>query len=124
MNYSVKIAESGDYVIVNATGPVYRETARAFTEDAYTLSKQTGILKHLIDLRGFPNMETLVENFKYADTDLGALPMLDRRVRVALLVDEDDHSHDVIETLVVNRGHTVRIFRNLEKALEYLKVKG
>jgi DNA-binding response OmpR family regulator len=40
---------------------------------------------------------------------------------VAMLVAEDDHSHDFVETVMSNRGYKTRLFRDLEEALKYLE---
>lgn len=123
MSYTISIAKDSKYIFIDVKGPLYTETAMEYTVKSHQLGKQKGIQKYLVDLTESTNMETPVSNFNFAESDLPATPEIDRRAKVAFLVKEDDHSHDFVETLIINRGHKVRIFRDLPSALEFLEIE-
>lgn len=122
--YTIKVADSGDYIIIKVIGDIDRKFAMEYAVESHKLGAKKGILKYLVDATEARNIESTVGNFDFADVDMKDVPEIDKRAKVANLVAPDDHSHDFIETVTLNRGHNFRIFRDLQEALNFLGVKG
>ena len=123
MNYEIKIAETGDHIIIKVHGILTAEIAMQYVRDSHRLGKEKNIHKYLVDLTEAPNELTTVANFDFADAKLDQNPDIDRSAIVAWLVAQDDHSHDFMETLTRNRGHNVKICRDMESCMEYLRLR-
>jgi hypothetical protein len=64
----------------------------------------------------------VIENYEFAYEKVSPNPKINKLAKVALLVSKNDHSHDFIETVSINAGLQVKLFRNQKAALEYLGV--
>ena len=88
--------------------------------EAAQKGREENISAFLYDLRGSSNVESISANYRYVREDMKGQG-LDRSSRVAMLTRPDDTSHDFIETLLVNTGYNVRIFRDEEAAVAWLE---
>jgi len=121
MNYTIKVSDTGDYILITVDGNVNPEIAMEYTAKSHKLGNELGIMKFLVDLRNARNVEMLGDNYNFVTQDLADHQRVDRRAKVALLVSKEDHSHDFIETVSRNSGHNVTLFRSLKKALKHLR---
>lgn len=121
MNYTMEISENRKYIRTVVTGKITREFAGRYSVAASEFGKANGIDRFLFDVRDARNVESTMQNYQYAYTDLPRLE-LERKVRVAIFRDPEDHSHDFIELVAANAGYNVRFFDDEESALAWLDV--
>jgi hypothetical protein len=121
MTYKISIADNRKYIIIEVHGKLTRENAMTYTLESHKLGAEIGVLRFLVDAVDARNAETVGENYDFAYKDVNETPEIERRARVALLVEPDDHSHDFVETLFINSGHNVRLFRDRQMAIDYLE---
>ena len=77
-------------------------------------------LNHLlVDLRGCRNEDKPANNFFFAKDDTQKAG-LNSEARIALLVEQEDHSHDFVTTAMRNAGFNVSIFREESTAISWL----
>jgi hypothetical protein len=119
MSFSLSIPDGANFVLVCITGRVTREVALESGVAATALGNAKGLCRFLYDLRSAPNTETAASNYYFVYQDMPERG-LTRNVRVALLAAPDDHSHDFVETLMLNAGYVVSLFREEQAALEWL----
>jgi hypothetical protein len=100
-------------------GEITCEEAMKCSEECHSTGNKLGILKFLVDATEARNVESALKNYYFAYKDLDA-SQVDKRARVALLVDPGDTSHDFLETLCRNAGHDVTLFRERELAERHL----
>jgi len=101
-------------VLVDITIPIAMDFTIAIDE----LATKHDIKRMFFDLRGVRNIAGVGENYKYAHKELRDFK---RRYNiVAMLTDPDDHSHDFVETVTKNAGHTVKSFHTEQEALRWL----
>jgi hypothetical protein len=123
MEYVINISENGRYIIVKVKGEMDGLSAMQYTEESHALAQKKGIDKFLIDLTDARNSLRVIENYEFAYEKVVPNPAINKLAKVALLVSKNDHSHDFIETVSINAGLKVRLFRNIEAALDYLGVE-
>jgi hypothetical protein len=122
MKYEINISSDKRYIIVKVTGEMDGLAAMQYTEEAHIMAKSNGIDKFLIDLTEARNTLRVIENYEFAYEKVAPNPLINKLAKVALLVSKNDHSHDFIETVSINTGLLVKLFRNHESALNYLDV--
>ncbi|MDO9510337.1 MAG: hypothetical protein Q7J34_01140 [Bacteroidales bacterium] len=120
MTYSITFSEDKSFIILHVQGELTREMAMQFNIEAHQLGKKMGIKRYLVDLSQAVNVESVMENYNFAYKDMVEVPSIDRTAIVAMLVSPDDHSHDFIETLSINTGLNVRLFRDRDAAMKHI----
>jgi len=119
MNYEVKVSDSGKYIIVCINTDMTRALADQTGLEATHLGKKNNINLFLYDLRNSINRETVNANYIYAKQEVQKIEP-DYANKIAMLVSQNDKSHDFVETVLRNAGHNVLIFHDEEKALSWL----
>lgn len=119
-SYAITLPEEGDYVLVKVTGLISREFAVRFVDESRRVGAASGMYRYLFDVRDARNVETALGNYQYAHEDMARLE-LDRRARLAILAAVEDPSHDFVETVMSNVGYNVRLFRDKEQAVAWLR---
>ncbi len=120
MNYSIKVSETGDYILIDVHGDLNSEIALQYTTESHKLGNELGIMKFLVDLSKATNVQMVGDNYNFVNQDIAKAPAVDRKAKVAFLVSKEDHSHDFIETVLRNRGYNVSLFRDKDEALAHL----
>jgi hypothetical protein len=123
MPYHIYISDDSTYVVLEQSGKVTRGIQLQYNIEAHKLGKEHHIKKYLMDLIHARNTESNIENYQFTYEDLRGTNEIDRAAVVAIVVDPEDHSHDFIETLSINSGLNVTLFRDKVKAIEFLKSK-
>jgi len=123
MNYSIKVSEEGDCILVDVNGNIDGKIALQFTTESYKLGKESGITKYFVDLRNSRNIQKLGDKYHFVNQNLIKVPEINKGAKVSCIVNPDDHSHDFIETLMRNSGFNFTIFREINEALDHLQSK-
>ncbi|MDY6824365.1 MAG: STAS/SEC14 domain-containing protein [Thermodesulfobacteriota bacterium] len=120
MDYEVSVSSCNTYVCCRVKGDFTAEEARIFTMDAENLSREKGIKRFLFDMRRGRNASSIFRNYEYAYNDMHEMGVT-RSARSAMLVGPEDKSHDFVETVCQNAGYNVRLFRDEQEAIEWLR---
>jgi len=121
MPYSISLAENDTILVVKISSPSDTCTAFDYANEIHDYMVKMGIKKLLVDCTECELVSTITGIYKLAYDDLNKLSDFQYKARTALLVSSDDHSRDFMETVFINTGHILRLFRNREQAMEYLK---
>lgn len=116
----ISLSDDSSYVILEVTGELTGESLMPHNIKAHEVGKEKGIKKYLVDVTNARNTETVLNNYKFAYEEIRHTPEMDVTAIVAMLVAPDDHSHDFFETAARNSGLNITLFRNKQKAIEYL----
>lgn len=119
MQHVISLSEDKNYIILKYVGEISRQPALKVTEEAHMFGSRKGIKHYLVDVTEAVNVENLLENYDFAYDDL-AQANIDRSACIAMLVNPDDQTHDFVETLLINAGHDVKLFRDRDTAINYL----
>lgn len=119
MEYDISLSEDGNYIILMYKGDIDGEIALKATMEANELAKKIEVSCILVDAVESRNLDSVINNYDYAYEKLRDVP-INKQMLVALLVEPDDHSHDFIETLMINTGHNLKLFRDREQAIQHL----
>ena len=119
MRYSISISKTRKYVLVMVNGNINRELALKYTVESHIVGNENKIEKILLDLRNAKNIETVTDNFEFANKDLRSATVINKSAKIAMYVSENDHSHDFVETVSRNNGHNVKICRTEEEVLDF-----
>ena len=123
MSSRLSLSDDLSYIILEITGEINRQNAMQYNLEAHKLGKEQGIRKYLVDLTNSRNTETVLNNYQFAYGDMKHTEGIDTTAIVAAVVAPDDHSHDFIETAFRNSGLNMTLFRNKQKAIDYLNSK-
>lgn len=119
MAIEISVATSGKYLVSRVTGEINTEIAIEMAVQTERVSQQTGIADRLVDLRGTPNTQSIVQNYDFAYKELEEI--IDRGTKAAVLVSPGDDSHDFIMNAVRNAGFNGRKFTDEAAAVEWLE---
>jgi hypothetical protein len=120
MNYTIELSENRRYLLIKTTGAITMDTVRDWSSDLEKKSCKTGIRRFLFDARSSTSISSIIENYRFAHHEAETLNM-QRTARSAILVSEDDQSHDFVETTLRNAGFTVKLFTHKSSAEEWLE---
>jgi hypothetical protein len=120
LDYSINISDSGKFLRVVAEADITVEIARKWTSELVELSKHIGVINYLFDARMRKNISNITDNYNFSYKDINQLNF-DRSCRAAMLVDPEDHSHDFIETTMINAGYNSKIFFDESEAVKWLE---
>lgn len=120
MTYDIYPCPDKTYIILNVKGDINRKLAMQQNLEAHKLGKELCVNKYLVDMRESRNVDTVISNYQFAYNDMESTPGIDKLARVAVVVAEGDHSHDFIETVAHNSGLNVKLFTDMEKAIDHL----
>lgn len=119
MPLSLSTSEDAKFIIMKITGDINRRIAIEYDLEAHKLGNELGINCYLMDLTESRNTDTVLDSYSFAYKDVN-VEEIDKTAIVALLVAQDDHSHDFIETVSKNAGLNVQLFRDRTLAENYL----
>lgn len=120
MPCEISLSADQKYVIMKVVGDMTRKSAVTWNTEAHALGRKAGVNRFLVDLTESVNVESPSRNYEFANRDMKTPPGIDRFARVVLVVSPNDHSHDFVETVARNAGLNVTIFRDRDKALQFL----
>ncbi len=86
------------------------------------MGREYHINKFLVDVSDAVNVDSILDQYRFANVDLNESMDFDNYSRIAVLASPDDHSHDFIETVMRNVGINFKLFRDRSQALSFLGV--
>ncbi len=119
-SYTISLSDDESYIILKILGKQTAELAMKQNLEAHAFGDELGIGRYLVDATEAVNVDSTLENYSFAYTDMQTPTGINKAAIVALLVSPDDHSHDFIETVSRNAGLNVTIFRDRELAIHHL----
>ena len=119
MSYKITISENGEYIIGKIYGPLNRETAQQLTREYVKIINSTGIKKILNDVRDAPDAMGIFNDYEFAYKDTKALN-LPMDIQAAFVTAPNDNTHNFHETVAVNAGYFVKVFKEIESAVTWL----
>jgi hypothetical protein len=123
MEYEISIAGNKQYILITVKGEMDIDMTMRYTHESNDLGQAEGIDKFLTDLTQARNKLRVIQNYEFAYEKVAPDPHLNQNAKVALLVSPGDHSHDFVETVLINAGLNIRLFRNRQIAMDYLGVE-
>ena len=88
--------------------------------EAHAFGHKKKVDNYLVDVTKAKNVDSVLGNYEFAYTDIQSIPGVNPRSKVASLINPEDHSHDFIETVLINAGMPIKLCRDLETAEKYL----
>ena len=120
MKFDIALSAEGGIVRIKVNDSITAELEQTFSEKAIAMAQHKGASRYFADVRGVGNVANAVEQYRLAHNEMARLG-LDRTSRIAVLVSQDDHSHDFIETAFSNAGYSFRLFTDEQDALRWLR---
>jgi hypothetical protein len=121
MTYAISTPKGHNYIVVKVIGEVTRLQALSMNEESHRIARERGVSRILMDMVEARNIESKIENYFFAYEDMKQSAVIDKRIRVAMLVDPTDHSHDFIETVSRNSGLNFSLFTSRPLAEDHLR---
>ncbi len=124
MVFKVEYDEGRNCVIGTFAGRLDMESAREYAKEIAKVSADNDCARFLNDLRGAePGFSTLdIHDLPKTLHELTEGAGLDRSWRRAILAPKgkDVRDYDFFETVAANQGYTVKVFADLDKAMDWL----
>lgn len=120
VDYIIELSENQKFFRVRVKGQVTTDLARQWSVDLAERNRSLGIKGLLFDVRSANNVSSIIENYLFTYEGSVSLDM-SRNIRSAILVSEEDRSHDFIEITFRNAGYNVRIFTDESVAVKWLE---
>lgn len=120
MPHRIFLSENGRFIVIKVTGEVDSQYALQQGIEATAYGKELKINDLLFDLTEASYVDSILNTHEHAYVKMKH-PAINRFSTVALLIREDDHSHDFVETALRNAGYNVRLFTDYESAVAFLK---
>ena len=117
---TLTVSEDKKYIIEKVVGEVTSQDMYQHAVEAHQLARSLNLSAFLMDLTDSVNRQSVSENYDLVYNRFHTSDELLRNTRLALWVNANDHSHDFIETLAYNVGDNVKLFRDLQKAIDFL----
>lgn len=117
---TITLSEDKKYIISKVVGKVTSQDMYQHAVEAHELARPLNLRVFLMDLTDAVNLQSASENYDLVYRRFRTSDKLIRNSRLALWVKANDHSHDFIETLAYNAGDHVKIFRDPQKAIQFL----
>jgi hypothetical protein len=118
-DFSLSVPSHSNYILIDVKRPMTIDLARQCGEGIAALGQEKNINRFLFDLRSAPSLTNPAHDYNFAHYDMKDLNM-PRNHRAALLVDPEDKSHDLFETVMVNAGYSTRLFQDKCTAITWL----
>ena len=119
MEYMISIAENRNYIIIKYLVPLTTEIALKSGPELMRCATENGIKRFLFDLRELPNIQSVTDNYYYANRDIQTFDFPRNSVS-AFLIEPSDNSHDFIITAFKNAGYTIDNFSTEDEAVKWL----
>jgi hypothetical protein len=117
---TITVSEDKKYVIIKVVGNITSQDIYQHAVEAHELARSLNLRAFLMDLTDSVNLQSASENYDVVYRRFRTSDQLIRNSRLAMWVKADDHSHDFIETLATNAGDNVKLFRDPQKAIQFL----
>ena len=121
MAFETRISDCKKYILVIVKTEIYYDLAVKIMRHAYNQASKLGIRNYYFDVRSARNIESTSNNYRLVNEDASSLGY-DRTVKIALLIDLHDDSHDFIETAAASAGLNCKIFTCEEALLEWVQI--
>lgn len=116
----ITYSDSDKFVTIKIKGEINKHTAMQPILEAHELGNSAGINRYLMDVREARNIDNTIDQYLFAYEDCKKYPEIDTNARIAALITKGDHSHDFMETVLVNSGVTIKLFNDLSSAKKFL----
>ncbi len=120
MKYKVTIDKDEGFVRITVYEPITAKLEQEFAGEAIAVAKKNDLLRYLVDVRAVPNIANTVDQYTLPYEDVAPLG-LSRSSRIAVLVEENDTSHNFIETVFRNAGYNCQLFVDEDEARNWLR---
>ncbi len=120
MLVSLNTSPDGKYIAMKVKGKINGVMMLEYIRKAHELGDKKGISRYLLDMTEARNTDSVANNYQFAYMKVRKLERIHQFPTVAALVSPDDHSHDFVETVLVNAGSNLKIFRDHEAAVRWL----
>ena len=120
MKYNITPSNDKKYIIIKIDGNINVESIMQPIMEAHEMGAKLKTNRFLMDATNSRNVDSTVKNFHFAYEDMKHTNGINTLAIVAALVDINDHSHDFVETVLRKAGFNFKIFRKLEKAIDYI----
>lgn len=121
MPHEITLSPDKTFVILTIRGRITAAIAKECDRAAHLFASMHGVGRHLMDLRGCRNIDSTASSMGFAIHGLPNDPCIDKHARVAVLVDPDDHSHDIVLAACQCANLDVSLFTDRSAAEKHLK---
>ena len=118
MDFSIEHDVEHNIVVIRARGPQDVTHARAAVAEAMAVARPAYVSRFLFDVRNTEVVDSFMDSFSVM-ADLASVGFKPTD-RIAVLFTIQAKKHEFSETVAVNRGWTIRYFREEAEALQWL----
>lgn len=118
MKYSIELSNNQQYIIVTIDGTLNNTSTLICAKESHKLAAENGVTNFLLDFRKATTKGSILEKHEIKN-DFDNSNEINKSAKVAILVNENDNSHNLTEMLFRKGGYMVKIFKDLDGTLNY-----
>jgi len=122
MAYEIRIVSRDSLVQIKISGSITPELVAEICPGVSTAAREHDCKRILADLRGATRHLSTLKKYQLASR-LGSFGFK-RTINIAVIYSQSDSEDDFFETVAVNNGYRVRIFRDMKEAKDWLMGSG
>ena len=120
MSYTIQLLQNPNILELKAIGAIDIHAVRKWASELEKIFSEKKIQRFLFDVREAKNTMDIVESFNFANVELKKFSH-SLNARSAMLANEIDRSHNIIETVFQNAGHNSKRFTDRTAAIKWLE---
>ena len=121
MQYTNALSDDGQHVVFTVTGDFTANEILAAIVEAHHFAEKCRVFRILTDLTRGRNCDSALQNYDFANTNLPTAIRPNNNMRVAILLNPDDPSHDFPRVAMESAGTRAVFFTDRETAVAYLR---
>ncbi|MCP4704755.1 MAG: hypothetical protein GY865_09110 [candidate division Zixibacteria bacterium] len=118
MQFSVNYNQKDDYIVGNFIGDLNKNSVKEYAQAIIDSSKENNCTRLLNDLREANIGISIIEFYNFQKTII--TEDVDQSWKRAIVAKENIKELDFYETVSYNQGYHLRIFNDIDKAIEWL----
>jgi hypothetical protein len=122
-SHTIKASTNNDYIVLTVIGDFKAKDMMKYIVEAHANGVKMNIDHYLVDVTNARNIDSVKNNYDFAYSDMKAAEGINLTAKIVAVVSPEDHTHDFVETVLCNAGLPIKLFRDREKAIDYLKSK-
>ena len=119
--YKIQPSEDQTHIVLKIVGEFEGKQMLKYIIEAHALGKELGIKNYLVDVTEARNVDSTINNYKFASSNIDNVDGIDKNANVIALINERDHSHDFVAAALKNTGHPIQVFTDPELVRSYFE---
>ena len=121
--HRIKPSKDLTHIVLKVVGEFDGQAMMEYIIEAHSLGKELGINNYLLDVTEARNTASTISNYQFASSKIKQQKGINHQANIVALINEKDHSHDFVTTVLCNTGQPIQVCTDPDIAISYFKKK-